>query len=109
MVGLGNVDNTSDASKSVNYAGSAGAAPASDVYAWAKSSVKPSYSKTEVGLGNVDNTADAAKSVNYASSAGTAASNMLKDMGVQAIGMTMVAQINTSQVASGATTPGSNI
>lgn len=50
-VGLGNVDNTADASKSVSYAnsaGSAGSAPASDVYAWAKASVKPSYSATEI-------------------------------------------------------------
>lgn len=46
--------------------------PASDVYAWAKKSSKPSYSKSEVGLGNVDNTADAAKSVKYATSAGSA-------------------------------------
>lgn len=46
--------------------------PASDVYAWAKASTKPSYTKSEVGLGNVDNTADANKSVNYASSAGNA-------------------------------------
>ena len=44
--------------------------PASDVYAWAKASSKPSYSKSEVGLGNVDNTADANKSVNYATTAG---------------------------------------
>ena len=48
--------------------------PASDVYAWAKQSTKPSYSKAEVGLGNVDNTADSAKSVNYAASAGSATS-----------------------------------
>jgi hypothetical protein len=54
------------------YASSAGSAPASDVYAWAKASAKPSYTKSEVGLGNVDNTADANKSVNYASSAGSA-------------------------------------
>lgn len=39
------------------------ARPASDVYAWAKASKKPSYTKTEVGLGNVDNTADSAKTV----------------------------------------------
>ena len=39
---------------------------ASDVYAWAKSSVKPSYSKSEVGLGNVDNTSDANKPVSTA-------------------------------------------
>jgi hypothetical protein len=52
----------------------AGSAPASDVYAWAKAAVKPSYTKAEVGLGNVDNTADANKSVNYANSAGSAGS-----------------------------------
>ena len=46
--------------------------PASDVYAWAKASTKPTYTKGEVGLGNVDNTADANKSVNYANSAGSA-------------------------------------
>jgi len=69
-VGLGNVDNTADSSKSVSYAATAGSAPASDVYAWAKQSTKPSYTKSEVGLGSVDNTADANKSVNYASSAG---------------------------------------
>lgn len=46
--------------------------PASDVYAWAKASTKPSYTKSEVGLGNVDNTADKDKSVNYANSANLA-------------------------------------
>lgn len=46
--------------------------PASDVYAWAKASNKPSYTKAEVGLGNVDNTADSTKSVKYATSAGSA-------------------------------------
>lgn len=46
--------------------------PASDVYAWAKASTKPSYTKAEVGLGNVDNTADKNKNVKYANSAGTA-------------------------------------
>jgi hypothetical protein len=71
-IGLGNVDNTADANKSVNYATSAGSASANDVYPWAKSSTKPSYTKSEVGLGNVDNTADANKSVNYATSAGNA-------------------------------------
>lgn len=48
--------------------------PASDVSAWAKSSTKPSYTKSEIGLGNVDNTADANKSVKYATSAGSASS-----------------------------------
>ena len=86
QVGLGNVDNTADSAKSVNYAKSAGAVawgnvtgrptslPASDVYAWAKASTKPSYTKSEVGLSNVDNTADSAKSVKYATSAGSAGS-----------------------------------
>lgn len=49
------------------------ARPASDVYAWAKASAKPTYNKAEVGLGNVDNTADSVKTVNYATSAGNAA------------------------------------
>ena len=35
--------------QSVNYATSAGSAPASDVYAWAKASTKPSYTASEVG------------------------------------------------------------
>ena len=86
-VGLGSVDNTADANKSVKYATSAGSAssvawanvsgkpssmPASDVSAWAKAASKPSYTKSEVGLGNVDNTADSAKSVKYATTAGSA-------------------------------------
>lgn len=56
------------------YATKAGSAPASDVYAWAKESTKPSYTKSEVGLGDVDNTADSNKSVKYAASAGSAGS-----------------------------------
>jgi len=40
---------------SVNYATSAGSAPASDVYAWAKAASKPSYTNSEVGLSNVGN------------------------------------------------------
>ena len=48
-VGLGNVDNTSDSQKSVKYATSAGSAKASDVYAWAKASTKPTYTAKEVG------------------------------------------------------------
>lgn len=46
--------------------------PASDVYAWAKASTKPSYTKAEIGLGNVDNTADSQKSVKYATTSGSA-------------------------------------
>lgn len=68
-LGLSNVDNTADSAKSVKYATSAGSAatassassvpwtgvsgrpssmPASDVYAWAKASSKPSYSWSEI-------------------------------------------------------------
>lgn len=65
----GDVKGKADAA---TYATSAGSAPASDVYAWAKQSTKPSYTKSEVGLGNVDNTADSNKSVKYAASAGSA-------------------------------------
>ena len=54
-VGLGNVDNTADANKNVLYATTAGGAPATDVYAWAKAATKPAYTATEVGLGNVTN------------------------------------------------------
>lgn len=76
--------NLSSGAFSVKYGTAAGTAcqgndsrlsnarPASDVYAWAKASTKPSYSKAEVGLGNVDNTADSAKSVAYATNAGSA-------------------------------------
>lgn len=58
----------------INITGTAGSAPASDVYAWAKAATKPSYTKSDVGLGSVDNTADSNKSVSYAASAGTAGS-----------------------------------
>jgi len=54
-VGLNNVDNTSDSAKNVLYATTAGTASANDVYAWAKASVKPTYTASEVGLGNVTN------------------------------------------------------
>ena len=39
---------------------------ASDVYSWAKASVKPSYTKSEIGLGSVDNTTDVNKPVSTA-------------------------------------------
>lgn len=48
-LGLGNVDNTADSAKSVKYATTAGSAPASDVYSWAKQSTKPTYTASEVG------------------------------------------------------------
>ena len=56
-VGLSNVDNTADANKNVLYAATAGGAPATDVYAWAKAATKPTYTKSEVGLSAVENTA----------------------------------------------------
>ncbi len=59
----------------VEYATSAGGAPATDVYAWAKAATKPSYTKSEVGLNLVDNTTDASKSVLYAATAGSAPAN----------------------------------
>ena len=59
---------------SISITGSAGSASASDVYAWAKAAVKPTYSASDVGLGNVNNTADSSKSVNYAATAGSAGS-----------------------------------
>jgi hypothetical protein len=48
-------DSTYHAGVRVLYADSAGGAPASDVYSWAKQSTKPSYTNSEVGLGNVGN------------------------------------------------------
>ena len=42
---------TAYSSASVNYATKAGSAPASDVYAWAKASTKPSYSFSEITPG----------------------------------------------------------
>ncbi len=72
--------------------------PASDVYAWAKASSKPSYSKSEVGLGNVDNTADSAKSVKYATSAGSAgsATKATQDSGGQQINKTYIKSLSVS-------------
>ena len=72
------------------------ARPASDVYAWAKASTKPTYTANEVGLGNVDNTADSAKSVKYATSAGSA-SSALKATGVVDYG----SPANTIQIGYG--------
>ena len=58
--------NTADTACAGNDSRLSNARPASDVYAWAKATTKPSYTKSEVGLGNVDNTADADKSVKNA-------------------------------------------
>lgn len=79
-----NATKTSSDGGTVNYANSAGSVawgnvsgrpssmPASDVYAWAKASTKPTYTKAEIGLGNVDNTADSQKSVKYSTTSGSA-------------------------------------
>lgn len=75
---IGNLSGTASSASSVPWTGVTGrpsSLPASDVYAWAKASTKPSYTKAEVGLGNVDNTADSAKSVKYATSAGSSSSS----------------------------------
>ena len=48
-------DSTYHAGAKVAYATSAGSAPASDVYSWAKASVRPTYTATDVGLSNVGN------------------------------------------------------
>lgn len=74
--------------------------PASDVYAWAKASTKPTYTKGEVGLGNVDNTADANKSVKYATSAGIANSASSVDWsGVQNKPSTFTPSAHTHTIA----------
>lgn len=43
--------------------------PASDVSAWAKKSVKPTYTATEIGLGQVNNTSDMNKPISTATQA----------------------------------------
>ena len=68
------VSNSANAVAWGNVTGRPTSLPASDVYAWAKASTKPAYTKGEVGLSNVDNTADSAKSVKYATSAGSSGS-----------------------------------
>ena len=70
---LGGGGHKAESSLSVNYANSAGSAPASDVYAWAKASSKPTYTYSEVGA------AAASHTHNYAgsSSAGGAATSVV--------------------------------
>lgn len=46
--------------------------PASDVYSWAKALTRPTYSAADVGLGSVNNTADSSKDVNSATKLSTA-------------------------------------
>ena len=73
-VGLGNVNNSADATKSVLYAATAGGVT-NGVYttgSYANPAWITSLAASKVGLGSVDNTADSAKSVSYAATAGSA-------------------------------------
>lgn len=47
-----NISGNATTATNANYATTAGSAPASDVYAWAKASTKPTYNATEVKLSN---------------------------------------------------------
>lgn len=64
-VGLGNVDNTSDANKPVSTAQATALA--------GKAAASHTHTKADVGLGNVDNTSDANKPVSTAQAAALAA------------------------------------
>jgi hypothetical protein len=73
MVGLGNVDNTSDANKPVSTAQATSIATKEPVITsgttsqyWRGDKSFQTLDKTAVGLGNVDNTADTAKPVSTA-------------------------------------------
>lgn len=55
-------------SMSVNYATSAGSAPASDVYSWAKASSKPSYTYSEVGAAPASHTHSKSQITDFPSS-----------------------------------------
>lgn len=80
QLGLGDVDNTSDAAKPVSTAQQiaiedakkAGTDAQSDIDSHTANKSNPhGVTKSQVGLGNVDNTADANKSVKYATTAGS--------------------------------------
>lgn len=62
-VGLGNVDNTADASKPVSTAQATADSAVASTAASALSAAISGLTKSSVGLGNVDNTADASKPV----------------------------------------------
>ncbi|PPH83920.1 hypothetical protein C5C50_04265 [Rathayibacter sp. AY1D9] len=65
-VGLGNVDNTSDASKPVSVATSSALALKAPLASPAFTGTPTGITKAHVGLGSVDNTSDAAKPVSTA-------------------------------------------
>jgi hypothetical protein len=58
----------------ISISGSAGSAPASDVYAWAKASTKPSYGFTEISGTATDAQVPNTITIDYATSAGSATS-----------------------------------
>lgn len=68
-VGLGNVDNTSDAAKPISNATQAALNLKEDKANLKALAYKASLSKNDVGLGNVDNTSDAAKPISTATQA----------------------------------------
>jgi hypothetical protein len=101
-VGLSNVDNTTDASKNVLYAATAGGAPATDVYAWAKAATKPTYTKSEVGLSAVENTA-------LSTWAGTSSITTVGTLGSLSVTATITGSVsgNAGTVTNGVYTNGS--
>ena len=66
MVGLGNVDNTSDADKPISTAAQTESDTKADIASPTFTGTVAGISKTMVGLGNVDNTSDANKPVSTA-------------------------------------------
>ena len=119
MVGLGNVDNTADASKSVNYATSAGNADTVDSqnFSYSNSSDSPTYLWATNTNGTSFLAARANISVNYAASAGavawtnvsgrpTALSSFTNDVGyVTSSGVTSVSGTTGRITSSGGATP----
>jgi|GEM_PF-3496176 len=71
-VGLGNVDNTSDANKPVSTAAQAALDAKAPLASPAFTGTPTGITKTHVGLGNVDNTSDANKPVSTAQAAADA-------------------------------------
>lgn len=93
-VGLGNVDNTSDANKPVSTAQAtaiadakaAGTTAQTNLSTHIKNTSNPhSVTKSQVGLGNVDNTADANKSVAYAAKIGSSTTPSTVGSGVKPV------------------------
>lgn len=75
-VGLGNVDNTSDAAKPISTA--------TQTALNGKAASSHTHTKTEVGLANVDNTSDAAKPISTATQTALDGKEQLPWQGTQA-------------------------